>query len=641
MPKTLLNYRIFIASPSGLEEERNLFRDVIQDYNESDANQRGVHFTPVGWEATLGAVGRPQSLINQEVKTCDYFILLLHDRWGSSPFENEVGEHTSGTEEEFKVALDCYTNVDHQMAGIVLFFKAVSDRQLSDPGDQLNKVLNFKRERENRKDMLFHSYDTPEIFCDLFRRHLAKWVRDHELKNRKENHVTAIAPSNQSIFFHKIRRACYFDSETEQLLNEAEKNAEEGKIVEAEICFSKIAVKLDDPWAMSRYGRFLRKIGQCSRARTILEEAINLANSISDIQTKAYATRQMARLFENEGNFIKSEDLFRQAIANYELIRDMEGKARTLRDLSQLLRKRGMLDDSKHELESAQKIYFEINHEKGLAATLGYLGLVYRSMGDLKKAEQYHLESLKLNQKIGNEEAIAIVHGNLGVVLRQQGRLDEAQKMHQNALNIHKKLGKLQGISRELSNLGTVLKYLGKYDESRKCHIESLSLSEQLGNKHGIAIQLSCLGQLDRIQNNLESAEQYHRKSLAISETMSEKRSIAIQYKNLAAIYRLKNDKKKAKEAIEKALEIDEKYRFKYGIAQCKVELSKILINKSEFEQAKLFLQEARAMLFEAGAERMLRDVEIGIIALENNDQNELNLFLISGSEPLHSQGRS
>ena len=237
MPTILVNYSIFIASPSGLEKERRSFRDVIQNYNESDVNQRGVHFTPVGWEITLGAVGRPQSLINEEVKACDYFILLLHDRWGSSPFKEGTGEYSSGTEEEFQIALDCYKNQKHQMSGIVLFFKAVSDRQLSDPGKQLKKVLDFKRKRENKKDMFFHSYDTPEIFKDLLRRHLAKWVRDHEAKNKKDSYDSIIVSNDKSILFQKIKHVSSFDSATEKLLNEAEKYATEGKIVEAEISF--------------------------------------------------------------------------------------------------------------------------------------------------------------------------------------------------------------------------------------------------------------------------------------------------------------------------------------------------------------------------------------------------------------------
>ena len=58
-------------------------RDVIEKYNSEDAIRRGVVFIPVGWELTLGGLGRPQAIINQDLEECDAFVLVLHDRWGS------------------------------------------------------------------------------------------------------------------------------------------------------------------------------------------------------------------------------------------------------------------------------------------------------------------------------------------------------------------------------------------------------------------------------------------------------------------------------------------------------------------------------------------------------------------------------
>src|SRR4051812_36490100 len=104
MPTQLTAYRIFIASPGGLIEVRQRFRLVIEKYNTEDAIRRGVLFIPVGWELTLGGLGRPQSLINREIEECDAFFLILHDRWGSNPGGAEG--YTSGTEEEYHKALE-------------------------------------------------------------------------------------------------------------------------------------------------------------------------------------------------------------------------------------------------------------------------------------------------------------------------------------------------------------------------------------------------------------------------------------------------------------------------------------------------------------------------------------------------------
>jgi hypothetical protein len=91
MSKQITQYRIFIASPGGLVEERNAFKKAIEKTNSREGEPRGVQFLPVGWELTLNKQGRPQALINEEVKTCDYFFLVLHNRWGSSTGDLNFG----------------------------------------------------------------------------------------------------------------------------------------------------------------------------------------------------------------------------------------------------------------------------------------------------------------------------------------------------------------------------------------------------------------------------------------------------------------------------------------------------------------------------------------------------------------------
>ncbi|MCM0082362.1 tetratricopeptide repeat protein [Geomonas sp. Red32] len=627
MPNNLTNYRVFIASPRGLDDERTCFKSCIQNFNESDANHRGVHFTPVGWDITLGGVGRPQGLINEEIKTCDYFILLLHDRWGSYPGSSTETRFSSGTEEEFHVAFSLFNDTKMPMRELVLFFKAVSDRQLSDAGEQLQKVLAFRKEREKLNDFLYHTFDTIENFAELFRRHLAKWVREHET-NTKINQNTGLVIDKDKIKFKDVHLSAYTSTMNDELLISAEELASSGDLVEAEVAFSKLVVKGGNPWALARYGRFLRKIGQASRAKVVLDEALDLSAEMKDIHTKAYATRQLARLQEDQGDFVSSTALLRKANALYETFSDFNGMARSLRDLGQILRKRGLLEDAIHELEEARKIYINMDNKEGQASTLGYLGLVYRSLGKLKHAELAHNESLHLQQELGNEEAQAIALGNIGVILRQQGKHEEAKQKHIDAFEIHEKLGKMQGVARELSNLGTVFRHLGELATSREYHERSLALSEQMGNKHGIAIQLSCIGQIDTLEGNYESAEKHHLKALSINKSTNEAQSIAIQYKNLATIYRLNKEVSKAKDMAYNSLNINEKYHFKSGIAQCKIELAKISLQAEEAEQANIHLVEALALSYEIGAEHDCNTIKSIIEAIKNQNTEVVGNFV-------------
>lgn len=135
MPKTITQYRVFLGSPGGLDDEREKFRKALEKFSLLHAARKDVMFHAVGWENTIGGAGRPQSLINEDLKTCDYAVFVFHDRWGS-----ETGNGcTSGTEEEWTLAEELYKK--SEIRNIALFFKDVGPERLADPGPQLEKVL--------------------------------------------------------------------------------------------------------------------------------------------------------------------------------------------------------------------------------------------------------------------------------------------------------------------------------------------------------------------------------------------------------------------------------------------------------------------------------------------------------------------
>jgi hypothetical protein len=167
VPKHLTQYRVFIGSPGGLDEERNCFQSKLSKYTALNAENRGVVFHPVGWEDTLGGVGRPQAMINEDLKQCDYAVFVLHDRWGSPTGER----YTSGTEEEWVLAEELYEA--KTIRNIALFFKSIDLRQLRDPGKQLEAVLAFKERIEQGKKYLFKQSKTIGQFSEAIEGHLS------------------------------------------------------------------------------------------------------------------------------------------------------------------------------------------------------------------------------------------------------------------------------------------------------------------------------------------------------------------------------------------------------------------------------------------------------------------------------------
>ena len=90
-------YRIFIASPSDVAQERELAREIIARVSKAQASRKIV-LEARGWEDVAPGLGRPQALINPEVKQADLLVGILWKRFGTN-----TGVAESGTEEEFNI----------------------------------------------------------------------------------------------------------------------------------------------------------------------------------------------------------------------------------------------------------------------------------------------------------------------------------------------------------------------------------------------------------------------------------------------------------------------------------------------------------------------------------------------------------
>lgn len=175
--------KVFIASPGDLASERAIAREIGDEFNSSWAESTGYQIEMVGWEETTGGMGRPQEIINRDLARCELFIGMLWKRWGTAP--DTCGKYTSGFEEEFSISLDRYRK--EEIPQICMFFKEVDNDSLRDPGPDLQKVIKFKENLINRKEILFETFTDPKDFEKKIRRRVAAYVAELISKDREAN----------------------------------------------------------------------------------------------------------------------------------------------------------------------------------------------------------------------------------------------------------------------------------------------------------------------------------------------------------------------------------------------------------------------------------------------------------------------
>lgn len=160
-------YRILIASPSDVEEERKVAVRVIQEWNDLYSYSRKVTLLPLRWEThTAPEYGtRPQEVINRTiVDQCDLLVGVFWTRLGSP-----TGEADSGTLEEISRVGDAGKPV------MLYFSKAGIDPDLLDLR-QVQKLKDFKAKTYPKG--LIESYKSVIEFRDKFSKQLELRVRD-------------------------------------------------------------------------------------------------------------------------------------------------------------------------------------------------------------------------------------------------------------------------------------------------------------------------------------------------------------------------------------------------------------------------------------------------------------------------------
>jgi len=155
-------YRVLIASPSDVGEERSTIPEVINEWNAVSSVTTKIILMPLKWETNTTPLlgGRPQAIINDQiVKDADLLVGVFWTRIGT-----DTGLAISGTAEEIQQFVDAGKPV------MLYFSQSPIDPDKIDI-DQFTSLKKFKEKM--RVKGLTESYSGPGDFRQKFTRQLA------------------------------------------------------------------------------------------------------------------------------------------------------------------------------------------------------------------------------------------------------------------------------------------------------------------------------------------------------------------------------------------------------------------------------------------------------------------------------------
>ncbi len=541
--------RVFIGSPNDVQKEREIFREVVVEVNEIKAHSHGYHLEALGWEDTLPGKGSPQDLINEDIKKADLVILVSWERWGSPTLK-----YSSGFEEEYELA-DSLNEKNNGVPSIALFFRAVPEDRMADPGEQLKSVIKFRKKIEEEKRFLFKLYEDEVQWKKLLRGYLCIRLDDFEIG------VKAYKPEKKIMETESIRLPLEMVRNlTQELAKQAVEKAEEGKLTEAESLFAKATVVSGDPVAENLFGIFLHRLGQTKRAENKFKAVVSLGEETDDKEIVAAGYGNLGNVYQTRGDPDKAEEMYRASLEINDEIGHKEGMASDYGNLGNVYQTRGDPDKAEEMYRKSLEIELELDHKEGMAADYCNLGNVYLTRGDPDKAEEMYRDALKIHEEIGHKEGMASDYGNLGTVYQISGDLDKAEEMYRDALEINEEIGHKKGMASDYGNLGIVYKTSGDLDKAEEMYRDALEIHEEIGHKEGMASDYCNLGNVYLKRGDPDKAEEMYRDALEINDEIGHKKGMASDYCNLGIVYKIRGDLDKAEEMYRKSLRVFQKF---------------------------------------------------------------------------------
>ncbi|MGA4608617.1 hypothetical protein [Pseudoalteromonas maricaloris] len=186
-------FRVLIASPSDVEEEREIAVKTIQEWNDLNSSERQIVLLPLRWEThTAPEYGkRPQEVINRQmVDHCDLLIGAFWTRIGSP-----TGVADSGTLEEIE-------RVASQGKPVMLYFSQAKKDPDEIEIEQLQALREFKKKTFPKA--LVENYSTQIEFRDKLAKQIEIQLRSL-IVSESDGDSLGATPSDINLAFSELK----------------------------------------------------------------------------------------------------------------------------------------------------------------------------------------------------------------------------------------------------------------------------------------------------------------------------------------------------------------------------------------------------------------------------------------------------
>ena len=401
--------------------------------------------------------------------------------------------------------------------------------------------------------------------------------------------------------------------EEEDLLLEAEKLLERGRVEEAESLYEE---------AIAFYDEAMTLFETVDNAKGIVETLIEQAK-VERVRggSKAsilYLQRALERC-EAEGFFLLQAQVFSGLGEGYRYLgeydtsiahfsraleinkqignRDQEGI--NLGSLAIIYKYQGDYEKALDHYTKAIDIAREIGNKRVEGINLGNVALVYQDHGMYEKALENHFQALENAREIGNKRSEGVTLGNIATVYKEQGEFEKALDHYEQTLNIAREIGNKRSEGSALGNIAVFYQDHGVYEQALIHYSLSLEIARESGDKRFESINLGNIAIVCKAQGDYEKALDHYTKALDIAREIGDKRYEGVTFGNIGDLYYKLGKPVKAQSNLEKSLQICDE-SFPSGAGAFRGTLALIIAQNGEPNEALALIEagEPQVMTF-------------------------------------------
>ncbi|GCL35291.1 hypothetical protein SR1949_03830 [Sphaerospermopsis reniformis] len=230
---------------------------------------------------------------------------------------------------------------------------------------------------------------------------------------------------------------------------------------------------------LRRYGNILLELGtayisqhQPEIARECLEEALQIAEKLADVNFKSQVLNKIGDAYSEERKFETAIDFYQQGLNISKKLKNRNGEGYVLFKLGNAYLNLRHFSAARKYYQLCLTIDQELNDHDNEARTYHQLGIVAQEMREYAQAREFYQQALAIYIEYGDRYETAGTYHQLGRVAQEMREYAQAREFYQQALAIYIEYGDRYSQALTYQNLG-ILAHLQENDQEARVNLQT------------------------------------------------------------------------------------------------------------------------------------------------------------------------